>query len=190
MLTTSVLRKQWTPYAVALIGAGLVVLVAWMSRGKLNPVIAGQEAPEFSALDVQGVSRSSDDYRGKVLLVNIWATWCETCKEEMPSMQRLFDQLGGDDFQILAVSVDAPIGQEDLRFGLPGGNPFAYADSLSLTFPILHDPSARIAQSYRITGVPESFVIDRDGVIIRKVSGPADWDASGYVELFGRLLEH
>jgi len=189
MPNTSILRKHWTPYAVALLGAGVVMLLAWMSRGRVNPVIGGQPAPEFSALDVQGVSRRLDEYRGKVVLLNIWATWCETCKEEMPSMQRLYEQMEGEEFEILAVSVDAPIGQEDLRFGLPGGNPWAYADSLSLTFPILHDPSAGIAETFRITGVPESFVIDRDGVIVRKVFGPTAWDASGYVELVERLLD-
>ena len=181
-------RRIPTAYLVALLGAGVVVLIAWMSRGRVNPVIAGAEAPTFSAQGPQGVTRSTLDYRGKVLLVNIWATWCETCKEEMPSMQRLYDQLGNDNFEILAVSVDAPVGEEDLLFGLSGGDPFAYADSLALTFPILHDPSAKIAATYRITGVPESFVIDRNGIIIRKVAGPAEWDAPGYVELFGGLL--
>ena len=189
MHRSSLLRRIPTAYLVALLGAGVVVLLSWMSRGQLNPVIAGAEAPAFSAQDAEGVVRSTDEYGGKVLLVNIWATWCETCKEEMPSMQRLYDQLGRDDFEILAVSVDAPIGQDDLRFGLPGGDPFAYADSLSLSFPILHDPSARIAAAYRITGVPESFVIDRDGIIIRKIAGPAEWDAAGYLELFERLIE-
>lgn len=178
-----------TPYVAAMVGAGVVVLLAWMSRGQMNPVIAGREAPEFTAQDAAGLAKTTEDYRGKVLLVNIWATWCETCKEEMPSMQRLYDRLQGTDFEILAVSVDAPIGQQDLRFGLPGGDPFAYADSLSLTFPILHDSRAGIAESFRITGVPESFVIDRNGVIIRKVAGPAAWDAPGYVTLFERLLE-
>lgn len=182
------LKKIPTPYLVALLGAGVVVGLAWMSKGQLNPVIAGEEAPEFHAVDVHGTASSNSDFRDKVILLNIWATWCETCKEEMPSMQRLYDQVGGGEFEILAVSVDAPIGKEDLRFGLPGGNPFDYAESLSLTFPILHDPSAKIAETFRITGVPESFIIDRDGMIVRKVAGPATWDAPGYVELFERLL--
>jgi cytochrome c biogenesis protein CcmG/thiol:disulfide interchange protein DsbE len=187
MSNTSVLGKKWTPYAVASVGAGVVLFLAWMSRGELNPVIAGQPVPEFSALDVQGVSRSAEDYRGKVLLLNIWATWCETCKEEMPSMQRLYEMMEGEEFEILAVSIDAPVGRRDL-FGMSGGDLWAYADSLSLTFPILHSPSGQIAEAFRITGVPESFVIDGDGVIIRKVSGPTAWDAPGYIELVERLL--
>jgi len=187
MSKTSFLRKPWTPYAVALLGAGAVVFLAWMSRGQLDPVISGREAPEFSALDHQGASRSTDDYEGKVLLLNIWATWCVTCKEEMPSMQRLYEQMEGTEFEILAVSIDAPIGQLDL-FGEPGGDLWAFADSFSLTFPILHDPSGRIAENFRITGVPESFVIDRNGVIFKKVAGPMAWDAPQNVELIERLL--
>jgi len=187
MSKISVLGRPWAPYAVALIGAGVVVLLAWMSRDQLNPVISGREAPEFSALDSQGISRSTHDYRGKVLLLNIWATWCETCKEEMPSMQRLYEQMKGEDFEILAVSVDAPMGQADLLFGMSGGDLWAYADSLSLTFPILHDPFGQVARAFRITGVPESFVIDRNGVIFKKVAGPTAWDAAQNVELIRRL---
>jgi len=187
MKTDPILKKNWMPYGVALLGAVAVVGLAWMSRGKVNPVMAGEEAPGFSALDRQGGSFSSDAHRGKVLLVNIWATWCTTCKEEMPSMERLYEQLGGEGFEILAVSIDAPMGQLDL-FGMSGRDPWAYADSLSLTFPILHDPSGDVAEAFRITGVPESFVIDREGVIMRKVTGPTTWDAPEYVALFERLL--
>ncbi len=189
MPNISVLRRSWTPYAVALLGAGAVVLLAWLSRGRLDPVVPGREAPGFSAVDFLGTSRSTEDYRGKVILLNIWATWCVTCKEEMPSMQRLYEQMEGEEFEILAVSIDAPIGQNDLQFGMLGGDLWAYADSLSLTFPILHDPSGRIGENFRITGVPESFVIDKDGVIFRKVAGPTAWDAPAYVELFERLLD-
>jgi cytochrome c biogenesis protein CcmG/thiol:disulfide interchange protein DsbE len=181
--------KSSAPYAVALLGAGAVVLLAWLSRGQLNPVIVGSQAPAFTAVDEQGTSHSWEDYRGKVLLVNIWATWCVTCKEEMPAMQRLYEELAGEDFEILAVSVDATIGQRGI-FGETGGNLWAYADSMALTFPILHSPSQRIAESYQITGVPESFVIDRHGLIMRKVTGPAAWDAPGYVELIRRLLSN
>lgn len=182
----SVRLKSYAPYAVALLGAGAVVLLAWLSRGQRNPVIAGSQAPAFTAVDEQGTSHSVEEYRGKVLLVNIWATWCVTCKEEMPSMQRLYEELAGEDFEILAVSVDAMIGQRGI-FGESGGDLWAYADSLNLTFPILHSPSQRIAESYQITGVPESFVIDRHGVIIRKVAGPTAWDAPEYVDLVKRL---
>ncbi len=85
------------------------------------------------------------------------------------------------------MSVDASIGQRGI-FGESGGDLWAYADSMALTFPILHSRDQEIADSYQITGVPESFVIDRDGVIIRKVAGPTAWDAPAYVDLIRRLL--
>jgi cytochrome c biogenesis protein CcmG/thiol:disulfide interchange protein DsbE len=103
-------------------------------------------------------------------------------------MQRLYEEMEGEEFEILAVSIDAPIGQNDLQFGMSGGDLWAYADSLSLTFPILHDRSGKIGQTFRITGVPESFVIDRNGVIFKKVAGPTAWDAPQNVELIRRLL--
>jgi peroxiredoxin len=102
-------------------------------------------------------------------------------------MQRLYDSLEGEDFEILAVSVDAPVGESD-EFGRPGGDLEAFADELGLTFPILHNPSGDIQRIYQTTGVPESFVIGRDGTIYKKVAGPTQWDATVNEELVRRLL--
>jgi peroxiredoxin len=106
----------------------------------------------------------------------------------MPSLQRLYETVGHEDFEILAVSVDAPFGQRDTA-GRPGGDLRAFADSLGLTFPILHDPSGKIQEIFQTTGVPESFVIDRDGVILKKVAGATAWDAPPNIQLIQRLLE-
>ena len=102
-------------------------------------------------------------------------------------MQRLYDRFTGEDFEILAVSIDAPVGQFDL-FGREGGDLAAFAEQLGLTFPILQNPSGDIQQIYQTTGVPESFVIGRDGVIYKKVAGETDWAAPENVELIRRLL--
>jgi peroxiredoxin len=181
-------RKSWTPYAATVVVAGAVVLVAWLNRGRLNPVVPGRPAPGFSAVDLQGTSRTLADYRGKVLLVNIWATWCPPCQQEMPSMQRLREAVPDEDFAILAVSVDAPLGERD-AFGREGGNLEVFARTMGLTFRILHDPSGKIQETYQTTGVPESFVVDRDGLIKKKVAGPTEWDAPANVELIRRLLD-
>ena len=180
-------KNSWLPYAVAVMAAGLVVLLAWLNRDRLNPVMAGRDAPNFSAFDLEGSPKSLDDFRGKVLLVNIWATWCPPCREEMPSMQRLFQEVGDEGFDILAISIDAPFGESD-AFGRIGGNLESYADSLGLTFTVLHDPSGKVQQTFQTTGVPESFVIDRAGVIYKKVAGATAWDAPQNVELIQRLL--
>ena len=181
-------RKSWTPYAATALVAGAVVLVAWLNRGRLNPVVPGRPAPEFSAVDLQGTPRTLADYQGKVLLVNIWATWCPPCQQEMPSMQRLREAVPDEDFAILAVSVDAPLGERDV-FGREGGNLEVFARTMGLTFRILHDPSGKIQETYQTTGVPESFVVDRDGLIKKKVAGPTEWDAPANVELIRRLLD-
>lgn len=181
-------KKTWTPYAVAILAAGAVVLFAWLNRDRLSPVSPGRPAPEFVAVDLEGVEQTLDDFHGKVVLINIWATWCPPCQQEMPSMQRLREAVLDDDFAILAVSVDAPLGERDV-FGREGGNLAVFAETMGLTFRILHDPSGKIQELYQTTGVPESFVVDRDGVIFKKVAGPTEWDAPAHVDLIRRLLD-
>lgn len=180
-------KNSWIPYGVAALVAGSVVLMAWINKDRLNPVVPGRKAPEFSAFDLEGEPKNLSDFGGKVLLVNIWATWCPPCREEMPSMQRLYQAIGDDGFDILAISVDAPFGETDAA-GREGGDLRTYADSLGLSFTILHDPSGRVQQTFQTTGVPESFVVDREGVIYKKVAGAMAWDAPQNVQLIQRLL--
>jgi peroxiredoxin len=181
-------KKSLIPYAVALFGAVAVVFIFWLSRGGGAPVVPGREAPEFDAVTLDGTPRTLKDYRGKVVLLNIWATWCPPCQQEMPSMQRLREAIDDEDFTILAVSIDAPTGQTD-AFGREGGNLEIFAREMGLTFRILHDPTGKIQEIYQTTGVPESFVVDRDGVIFKKVAGPTEWDAPANVQLIQRLLD-
>ena len=109
------------------------------------------------------------------------------CRAEMPSMERLYQEIGGDGFEIMAVSIDAERGRFDM-LGYRGGDIRAFADSLELTFPILHNPSGGIQRLYRTAGVPESFLIGRDGMIYKIVAGETEWDAPEYKELIRRLL--
>ena len=176
-----------SPYLWAGVVAMTIVAVAWIGRENYQPIITGAEAPDFVAMDMVGNERSLSEFRGQVVLLNVWATWCAPCKDEMPSMQRLFEALEGTDFEILAVSVDARLGERDSA-GRPGGDLRAFADELGLTFPILHDPTGHIQQTYQTTGVPETFLIGRDGLIYRKVAGGTAWDAPVNQELVRRLL--
>ena len=175
------------PYLLVVLGLAVVVLMAWVKRDHFTPVGPGMPAPQFQAQDRDGNPVNLATYGDQVVLLNVWATWCPPCVKEMPSMQRLYEELADDDFEIVAVSVDAPSGQRDAA-GNPGGNVWQFADSLGLTFPIVHDPEGRIQRQYQTTGVPESFVIGRDGVIYRKVAGATEWDAPQYVEFIRRLL--
>ena len=176
-----------SPYLWAMVAVALVVVVAWVGRENYQPVITGADAPDFLVNTMDGGSATLADFEDKVLLINVWATWCAPCKEEMPAMQRLYEALEGTDFEILAVSVDAPIGELGSN-GMPGGDLAAFAEEYGLTFPILHDPQGRIQQVYQTTGVPETFIVGRDGVIYKKVAGPTDWDAPVNQELVRRLL--
>jgi cytochrome c biogenesis protein CcmG, thiol:disulfide interchange protein DsbE len=176
------------PYLVAVFVALGVIGFAWFGRDRFQPVGPGSMAPNFEAVWLDGEPASLRDFQGKVVLLNVWATWCPPCVWEMPSMQRLYDEFEGQDFEVVAVSIDAPAGQRD-PLGRPGGNIEAFADSLSLTFPILHDPPGLIQRIYQTTGVPESFLIGRDGRIYRKVSGATEWDRPQYVEFIQRLLD-
>jgi peroxiredoxin len=177
-----------SPYVWALIGVAAIVAVAWLGREGYQPVITGSPAPAFTARTLEGEERSLDDYGDKVVLLNIWATWCGPCREEMPSMQRLYEEFQGEDFEVVAVSVDARPGDRDAS-GNPGGDLGAFADEFGLTFPILHDPDGAIQRIYQTTGVPETFVIGKDGIIYKKVAGGTHWDADVNKGLVRRLLD-
>lgn len=181
-------RKPWqSPYFWAIAVVAAVVVVAWVGRESYRPIITGAEAPDFVATDLSGAQRRLSDYRGKVVLVNVWATWCAPCREEMPSMERLYQALKDPDFEILAVSIDARAGEND-EYGRPGGDLRAFAGEMGLTFPILHDPAGTIQRTYQTTGVPETFLIGRDGIIYKKVAGGTRWDAQVNQDLVRRLL--
>lgn len=181
-------RKPYkSPYFWAIVAVVAVVIVAWAGRESYQPILTGAEAPDFAATTMDGRSVHLSDYHGRVVLVSIWATWCAPCRDEMPSMEELYKDLDGTDFEILAVSVDARMGEKD-AFGRPGGDLRAFADELGLTFPILHDPAGKIQQTYQTTGVPETFLVGRDGLIYKKVAGGTDWAAPVNQELVRRLL--
>ncbi len=177
------------PYAVTLLALVVLVFFAWRTQDLISAVAPGEEAPNFQVRDLSGKAVELTDNKGKVVMVNIWATWCAPCLEEMPSMERLYREFHSTGLEIMAVSVDAELGQLDMSRDQIGGDIQAFGDSLGLTFPLLHDPSRSIEQLYKTTGVPETFVIGRDGVIYKKVAGGTDWDAPEHKELVKRLLE-
>lgn len=138
----------------------------------------GKIAPDFSLPNLDGSIVSLSDYKDKVVLLNIWATWCPSCVEEMPSMEKLYQKLNGEGFEILAVSIDAS-GAEVVR-------PFMKKHSLS--FPALIDPNGTIRSLYLTIGIPESIIIDKEGFIVDKVIGPRDWDSAAIIRYFQDLI--
>jgi cytochrome c biogenesis protein CcmG/thiol:disulfide interchange protein DsbE len=176
------LRQQWlvvggvVAFLLAALGAGL-----YSMRDQLFPVDIGSTAPPFRARTVDGtnVVKNLSDYRGKVVVLNIWATWCEPCKVEMPSFEQLHQQMTQTDLRIVAVSIDDAVGADSVR---------RYARDLGLTFEILLDSTHAIDRDYQATGYPETFVIARDGTIRKKWIGPANWTSPANVTLVRDLL--
>jgi len=173
---------------LAALAAAVGLAAVWFSRQRIQPVVAGYPAPDFAVTDAEGEPVTLDSYRGRVLLLNVWATWCAPCREEMPSMQRLYERFSRDEFEIAAISIDAPPERVGAR-GNPRGDPAAFAHELGLTFPILLDPSGRIQRTYRTARVPESFLIGRNGIIYKKVAGATEWDSRTNIDLIRRLVE-
>jgi peroxiredoxin len=139
----------------------------------------GVPAPNFTLPDLDGKMISLTDYKGKVVLLNIWATWCPPCVEEMPSMEKLHQELKDEGFEILAVSIDVS--------GAIAVLPFMKKHKLS--FPALTDSKGDIKSLYQTTGVPESFIIDKEGVIVEKIIGPRDWATPGVIRYLRNLIK-
>jgi peroxiredoxin len=127
----------------------------------------GKQAPDFVLADISGLKTRLSDLKGEVVLVNFWATWCPPCREEIPSMAALNRLMAGKPFRMLAISIDQ---------GGKGAVKAFFKES-GLTIPVLLDSDGSVGKLYGITGVPETFVIDRKGVIIKKFIGPLDWSA-------------
>lgn len=182
------MNRQWAGVWAALVVIALLIGAGWLVRGRFLPVDVGSQAPDFTAYQLDGTPLSLGELDGEVVLLNIWATWCPPCREEMPSMQRLYEELGPHGLRVVAVSIDAAPGEVDSG-GRRGGDIAGFAQNMGLTFDIWHDPSGRIQQTYRTLGVPESFIIDRDGAIVKKVLGATEWDSGPNVDLIRRLLQ-
>ena len=181
--------RQWGFVGGVVAVLALLLGAGWFVRDRFLPVEVGSQAPAFTATDLQGRPVSLEDLKGQVVLLNVWATWCGPCRDEMPSMERLHRELGPQGLKIVAVSVDAAPGQVAPGSGQPGGDVADFARQLGLSFTIWHDPAGTIQRTYRTTGVPESFIIDRNGVIQKKVIGATEWDSGSHPELIRRLLE-
>jgi len=156
-----------------------VVVIVLTQKKSYVPIVAGEEAIDFALPDLDGKPVKLSDYRGKVVFLNFWATWCKPCEEEMPSMQALYEGLGNDRFEILAVSVDKD-GPETVA---------GYVKKYGITFPVLHDRRGKIKETYKTTGVPETFIIDQNGVVAEKVWGPRDWTLTSSIGTILDLLK-
>jgi thiol-disulfide isomerase/thioredoxin len=138
-----------------------------------------REVPEFGFIDGDGEARTLSHWRGKLLLVNIWATWCAPCKEEMPALSRLEAKRGGEDFAVLPISVD--------RGGLD--KPRAFLQQIGAdNLPLLLEESGRLNVTLDVLGLPATLIIDPDGREIARMLGPAEWDAPKAIARLEELM--
>lgn len=175
-------RQQWTIVLgiVALLGVLLAAATHYLGD-ELFPVSVGSAAPPMQASTLDGTKRTKtlDDYEGKVVLLNVWATWCEPCRVEMPSIEKLHREFGPQGLAVIAVSVDDAGMETRIR---------DFVTELGITFEVLHDPTRTTSASYQITGYPETFIIGREGTIRKKVIGAADWSSDANRALVRELL--
>ena len=175
-------RQQWGIVAgIVLFLAGVLAAGVHFLGDELFPVTVGSKAPPIVGVTLDGTNtpRKLADYSGKVVLLNVWATWCEPCRVEMPSIEKLHRELGPQGLAVVAISVDDPGAEQRIR---------DYVKDLGLTFEILHDPQQGTTRNYQITGYPETFIIARDGTIRRKMIGPDDWSSNANQALVRELL--
>lgn len=178
-------RRQLAIVAGAL---GLLVILLfvgrWILGNELTPVGVGVEAPNFSAATIDSVPsvKSLADYKGQVVMLNVWATWCGPCRVEMPSIELLHKSYGPRGLRILAVSVDAPHTEPQIR---------DFVRQYGLTFQILHDTTGEdgvVSRAYQVEGYPETVIIGRDGLIRKQQMGATDWNTPANRGLIERLL--
>ena len=143
------------------------------------PALEGSPAPDFTLNDLSGKPVQLSALKGKVVLVNFWATWCPPCREEIPSMIRLNQLMQGKNFQMLAISIDEGGKGAVQEFFKKGRG----------SLPVLLDSDGKQARRYGTTGVPETFIIDARGIIRKKVIGGVDWSSPEVVQFLEQMMQ-
>ncbi|HXV84716.1 MAG TPA: TlpA disulfide reductase family protein [Candidatus Binatia bacterium] len=135
-------------------------------------------SPDFTLPDVERGKVSLKDFRGKLLMLNFWASWCVPCREEMPAMERLYQRYKDQGFVILGVNL-----QDDKKSAI------SFVKELKITFPIAFDPKGEVGLLYGAWGLPATYLIDANGIALARAWGPADWYSPGARELVETLLD-
>lgn len=158
----------WAVAAVAVVVAVIVLEPFFLSQ-KASPAgpagLAGEAAPVFTLRDDRGRAVSLDRYRGRIVLMNLWASWCPPCRAEMPDLQRLANSY--DDGTLAIVGVNE---------GESAARAQSFAESLRIRFPIWIDASQRYGRTYAALGLPTTVILDRRGVVVRGYDGPLTFD--------------
>lgn len=132
---------------------------------------------DFKLKDIKGKSVRLSDFRGKVVFLNFWATWCPPCKYEMPSMQKLYDKLRHKNFAMVAVDLQEPVSRVK-----------DFIKKYELNFTVLLDSEGDVGRQFGIRSIPSTFILDKEGGIIGKIFGPREWDGKEAVDFFEHLM--
>ena len=160
-----------------LLTAVLLLCCATVAQGQQLKPWGGGATPALALRDLEGRPHRLEDYRGKVVLINFWATWCEPCREEMPSMNRLRASLAGRPFEVLAVN----LAESEPRIR-------RFMEQVPLDFPVLLDRDSSAAKAWKARLLPASFLVGPDGRIAYSQVGELDWSKQDITQLVTRLL--
>jgi len=167
--------------ALAIVGLTLVVFLAPALGANKTPWGEDlDQAPGFTLPNLQGQSVSLDEYKGQVVLLNFWATWCRDCAKEIPEFEKLYQAYKEKGLAVLAIALD--------KEGRLAVEAFLQNEHLELTYPILLDPEGLVARNYRLSWVPVTVVMGRDGRIIETVLGTRLWGSQEVMDSFEQLL--
>jgi len=157
----------------------LLLMCSLVQAGDLKPY-EGESLPGFTLSDRNGKPHTLSDYRGKVVMVNFWATYCGPCIKEMPSMQRLKEKMAGKNFAILAVDMAEEKSDVDAFFA---------KHKIKVQFPVLLDPQGSVVEQWMISAVPTTFILDPEGTIRYALYGGLEWDSDEVIETLTGLMK-
>ena len=151
------------PHRVSILVAITLAVTSCTSGEGTGGVELGKPAPEYRAISVDGDSVSLASQRGKVVLFNVWATWCHPCRDEIPELLVLYDKYKPRGLELVGVSIDANGSEEAIR---------SFMKDFRMTYPIWRDPDERVSAEFLVVGVPATFLIDRNGILRWRKTGP------------------
>jgi cytochrome c-type biogenesis protein len=155
------IKSKRTIYAIIFLFSGVMLIYSSFTVSNVNAEIS-KHAPDYSAVTLEGKPVSLSDLNGKVVLINVWATWCEPCREEMPDLQRLQNEFVDDEFVVVGVSIDEKGSLENMK---------KFLQSQNIMYTVWHDPDNKFQYAFRTIGVPESTLISKDGLILHQWKG-------------------
>ena len=172
---TGVAEAPMTPAAEALTETAAADASNLAAFVRKNPP---EDVPPFSFVDATGAVKSLADFKGKTVLLNLWATWCAPCREEMPSLDKLQKELGSDTFEVVALAVD--------RGGADAASKFLKGINVA-NLKIYADPTTKSGNALRVLGMPTTILINADGKEAGRISGPAEWDSDAAKQLIASV---